>query len=56
MIDEHSDDDRPRFDADDEHWFARPRRPSQRPTLPAPSMPAPAALDDSIADGWFYDV
>lgn len=43
------------FEPTEEQWFAEPqRRPSQRPTLPAPAMPA--HLDDSIADGWFYDV
>jgi hypothetical protein len=45
------------FDQTEERWFSEPpaRRPSQRPTRPAPSMPAPR-IDDSIADGWFFDV
>ena len=45
------------FDANEEHWFSeRPtRRPSQRPTSPAPAFDSPPALDDSIADGWFRD-
>jgi len=43
------------FEADDEQWSSeRPRPHFQRPSRPAPSM-APR-LDDSIADGWFYDV
>jgi hypothetical protein len=41
-----------RFDNEEEHWFSTAtRRPSERPTLPAPP-----SFDDSIADGWFYDV
>ena len=48
-------DDRSTFDPNEEQWFTQPpRRPSQRPTLPAPAMPL--NIDDSIADGWFYDV
>jgi len=43
------------FEADEEQWSSeRPRPHFQRPSRPAPSM-APR-LDDSIADGWFYDV
>jgi hypothetical protein len=53
-----SDSDRPGFDTDEESWFSEPpppRRPSQRPTQPAPAMPA-RSVDDSIADGWFFDL
>lgn len=54
-----SESDRPSFEANEEQWFSEPplphARPSQRPTRPVPSMPAPR-LDDSIADGWFFDV
>jgi hypothetical protein len=42
------------FDTHEERWFSEPRRPSRRPSQPAPSMPP--RLDDSIADGWFFDV
>jgi hypothetical protein len=53
-----SDDDRPSFDTHEEKWFSEPppaRRPSQRPTQPAPAMPE-LRLDDSIAEGWFLDI
>jgi hypothetical protein len=52
-----TESDCPSFDSNEEQWFeAQPaKRPSQRPTRPAPSMPPPS-LDDSIADGWFFDV
>jgi hypothetical protein len=52
-----SENDRPSFESNEEQWFteAPARRPSQRPTRPAPAMPAPS-LDDAIADGWFFDL
>jgi hypothetical protein len=53
-----SDDDRPGFDTHEEKWFSEAppaRRPSQRPTQPAPAMPE-LRLDDSIAEGWFLDL
>ena len=48
------------FDTIDEQWFSeeptRPmRRPSQRPTSPAPALTEMPGIDDSIADGWFLD-
>lgn len=52
-----TESDRPSFEPNEEQWFDAPpaKRPSQRPTRPAPSMPPPN-VDDSIADGWFVDV
>jgi len=46
------------FDTDEEQWFSeRPtRRPSQRPTRPAPALDSVPGIDDSIADGWFLDL
>lgn len=46
------------FDIDEEQWFSEQpaRRPSQRPTRPAPGLGAVPAIDDSIADGWFLDL
>jgi len=46
------------FETNEEQWFSeRPtRRPSQRPTCPAPAFESAPALDDSIADGWFRDL
>jgi hypothetical protein len=46
------------FDTSEEQWFSqRPtRRPSQRPTSPAPALGPVPAIDDSIADGWFLDL
>jgi hypothetical protein len=46
------------FDTDEEQWFSEPpaRRPSQRPTSPAPALTSVPDMDDSIADGWFLDL
>ena len=54
-----SESDRPSFESNEEQWFmeAPARRPSQRPTRPAPAPTTPPPnLDDSIADGWFFDI
>jgi hypothetical protein len=46
------------FDTTDEQWFSEraTRRPSQRPTAPAPALAPVPGIDDSIADGWFLDL
>jgi hypothetical protein len=47
------------FDTEEQEWFSseRPtRRPSQRPTRPAPALSPVPGIDDSIAGGWFLDL
>jgi hypothetical protein len=46
------------FDTLAEQWFSEQpaRRPSQRPTSPAPALVPVPGIDDSIADGWFLDL
>jgi hypothetical protein len=54
-----AESDRSSFESKEEQWFTEEpaRRPSQRPTRPAPApTPTPPNVDDSIADGWFFDV
>ena len=46
------------FDTGEEQWFSEQptRRPSQRPTRPAPALSPVPGIDDSIVGGWFLDL